>query len=345
MTQADATILAAAVTAVGALIVAIVNYRTTRRTQKQVETLKAGLAKEVEVLKGEIAEQQSEKDARRDYEYEARKRLYQECEPLLFQLYELSDNALHRVYSLARTARKGNLDAPGSWLDSFDYYMASTIYNLLAPVAVYKLIQRRLTFVDLTVEPHIKAQYSLVKLIARSFTDDFDFAVCQPQRPYNPNVSAWHELRNDDSAQYWRQGIPVGRLDVAVENLIIHESTGLLRLRSFGEFEGEYYDQKSSIGSSFSILTDMFHGFHPKTRPILWRILVAQAHIYAALLKTSQHGAANNLVIVQPIPKEIRRNFDWRQGPTDGTDEEVVVEPFTVAADYLKLRLGPQFVG
>ncbi len=43
-----------------------------------------------EVLKVTIADEKAEKDARRDYLYEARKRLYQEYEPLFFQLVGLS---------------------------------------------------------------------------------------------------------------------------------------------------------------------------------------------------------------------------------------------------------------
>lgn len=38
--------------------------------------------------------------ARRDYEYEARKRLYQECEPILFQFSELYESALRRIYAI-----------------------------------------------------------------------------------------------------------------------------------------------------------------------------------------------------------------------------------------------------
>src|SRR5918994_17922 len=192
----DVAILTAVLAALTSLAVAFVNYFGSRRTQKEVESLRA-----------ELAERKSEKDARRDYEYEARKRLYQECEPLLFQLCELSENALNRIYGLARSARTGNLDPPDNWLDGPGYYMASTIYNLLAPVAVFKLMQRRLTFVDLTVEPRIKAQYNLAKHIAVSFTDDFDIAALHPPIEYDPTTPASRELREKNPAQFWRQGL------------------------------------------------------------------------------------------------------------------------------------------
>ena len=198
------------------------NYKSVLKAEhdKELEELKFENTKDVERIRVQLAEGKAERDARRDYEYEARKRLYQECEPLLFQIYELGENALHRVYSLARTARNGNLAPEETWLDRPGYYMASTIYNLLAPAAVFKLIQRRLTFIDLTVEPHIKAQYYLAKAIYLSFTDSFDLAEAHPTIPYNPDAPAWKELRKREPSQYWRQHLPVGRLDVAVEGLI-----------------------------------------------------------------------------------------------------------------------------
>jgi len=344
MTETDIKILVAVLGAFISLIIAVINYLATQKTQAEVEAQKAGFAKELETMKGEIAQKKSEGDARRDYEYEARKRLYQECEPLLFQLYELSENALHRIYGLARTARIGKLESKSSWLAGQGYYMASTIYNLLAPAAVYKLIQRRLTFVDLTVEPRVRSHYILAKLISWSFTDAFEFARCEPKQDYDPDVSGWIKLRKNNPEQYWRQGVPVGRLDVAAEGLIIREAAGSLRLRSFGEFETEYYDQNSPIGAGFSILTDMFLHFHPKARPVLWRMLVSQAHIYEALLEASEKGVAEHAVSVKPFPENKRGNFDWRSKNYGATDEAVLVEPFAVAVEYLKAKLGAQFI-
>ena len=165
MTDIEVKLYAALIGAAASLIVALMTYYGSRKTQEDIEKLKSALA-----------ERKSENDARRDYQYEARKRLYQECEPLLFQLSEVSEYAIFRVQSLARTARKGNLSSSDHWLDGPGYYMASTIYNLLAPVAVFKLLQRRITFVDLTVEPQIRGQYQLAMAIYVSFTDDFVFA-------------------------------------------------------------------------------------------------------------------------------------------------------------------------
>jgi hypothetical protein len=330
----DPKILIALIAAVASLVVAIFNYFGSRQAQR-----------EIEILKAENAERKAETDARRDYEYEARKRLYQECEPLLFQLYEVSENALHRVYSLARTARQGNLDAGNSWLDGPGYYMTSTIYNLLAPVGVFKLIHRRLTFVDLAVEPHIKAQYNLAKAIYVSFTDAFDFARMRPEILYDPHNSKWKQVRAQKPEQYWQQGLPVGRLDVSAEGLLLREQSGVLRLRSFGEFEQEFHNQPSALHASFLLVSDIFLNFHPALRPVLWRMLVTQAHIYRALLQIGRSGPRGAGLPIQPIPQEKRSDFEWRKTPSEAPDEKVLEEPFSVAERYLKVRLERQFAG
>ena len=65
------TILAAIISAAVSVLLTFLNAWIFMRNQRIVKKLEA---------------EQAEQNARRDYEYEARKRLYHECEPLLFQL-------------------------------------------------------------------------------------------------------------------------------------------------------------------------------------------------------------------------------------------------------------------
>jgi hypothetical protein len=108
-------------------------------------------------LEDELVRKREERNALRDYEYEARKRLYQELAPLLFQLNELAESALRRILALPRDAHKGYIKECGGWLSDEDgYFVKNTIYRLLAPLAVFKLMQRRLTLFDLALDPAIK---------------------------------------------------------------------------------------------------------------------------------------------------------------------------------------------
>src|SRR5208337_2908209 len=60
-----------------------------------------------------------------------------------FQLFEAAEHAYFRVKSLARTSRSGNLGTgPASWIDRAGYYLRSTVYRMLLPAAIFRLIQR-----------------------------------------------------------------------------------------------------------------------------------------------------------------------------------------------------------
>jgi hypothetical protein len=256
----DAPVIAAGITGFVALVVAL----WTRRTSVTVEQLKAALA-----------DQSKERDARRDYEYEARKRLYEELEPLLFRLVDASDEAWHRILSLARSARRNDIAANGGWLDSPEnYYLRSTVYKLLVPMAVVRLFEEKLTFVDLAVEPRLRDQYFLAKTLDRSFTDDFALAA---NLSYDPNDEDAFTLRKENPAMYWRQGLYLGALDIAAGALIVRDAQSKPRIMGYGDFEKTLTEQTTD---AFDEVLDVFLHFHPTTRPVLWRILVAQAAIY-----------------------------------------------------------------
>jgi hypothetical protein len=120
-------------------------------TQNQVlfQQLQAEHGKALKELDAQLTRTTQAEQAQRDYEYEARKHLYRECKPLIFQFVEFAEDALYQIYSLARSAREGKLPA---WLQIDSYYITSTMYRLLVPLAFYELIRRRLTIVDLTLD-------------------------------------------------------------------------------------------------------------------------------------------------------------------------------------------------
>ncbi len=95
--------------------------------------------KEIELLRQNIQKEKDEGDARRDYEYEAKKRLYQKFEPLLFQFNELGENSLKRIIGFARESNNGNL---ADWLyNTNGYYFVNSIYRIFAPLSIFKLMQ------------------------------------------------------------------------------------------------------------------------------------------------------------------------------------------------------------
>jgi len=332
-----------------AALVAFVNSLVTRQTSLATQRGLERHQRELETLKATLQEQKADKDARRDYEYEARKRLYRQCEPLLFQLVELAENGLSRIYSLARTARSGDLSLiPNEgWLsDATNYYLASTVYKLIAPLVVYRLIQRRLTLVDLTVDTHINSQYLLSKRLFISFTDDFEFARAEPKIEYDPNADLPPKVASKNPEKYVRQAMFIGSLESLVDSFIVSESDGSQRCMTYGEFDAAYY-QDHEVAESFNEVAELFHNFHPKTRPVLWRMLITQAHIYEALIRTRQlklsQSRESATPLLMPISEVDKSRFDWRDNKVNATTDEVMVQPFDVSQKYLRKHLAEMF--
>lgn len=290
-----------------------------------------------------LEERKSRQSARIEYEYEARQRLYRECDPLLFQLGELIDYGRGRIFSLARSASRGELDGPNSFLGGPGYYMESTMYSLLVPITIYTLLQRRLTFLDFSLEPTIRLQYEVLKFLYLSFTEDFELANREPRLPYDPNNTNWQALRSQDERVYWRQGIPFGRQDAALNSLIAARGKGPARYLSFGEFETGYRTNRSEIQTRFAYIYDVFLGFHPERRPVLWRTLIAQLYYYEVLrrLQRAEYGLLKVTLdqLVQLDTKTAAR-IDWRR-PGGNVSDATVREPLYVASAFVKENLKP----
>ncbi len=337
---AGASIAAALIAAV----ITITNSIITTRHQTKLEAFKLKMLEttqsKIETLKAELTEEGKNRDARRDYEYDAHKRLYAECEPLLFQLAELSEHAYFRIFSIARTARKGGLPR---WLAGDGYYMVSTLYWLACPLVVFRLIQQRLTFVDLTLDLHIANQYRLSKLLYITFTDSFDFAAIDPSIEYRPDDADWKVKREQNEQVYWRQGLYLGILDNLIDALLVVQNKGTIRWKSFGEFERDFANRQSATRRYFSGFADILDRFHPQKRPILWRMLWAQKLIYEKIIESQTLAGQSRIALPAISPRLPAGSLDWRQSPDEASDEEVLIIPERTAREYLQTRLPDVF--
>jgi hypothetical protein len=354
MVEISLEVLVALIAAISSVIVSILSALLAKKNERSLEEFKA-----------ELQSKQSEENARRDYEYEAKKRLYHEYEPLLFQFHELAESALTRIKALARDARNGKLGKPhpynldSGWLSGTDsYYIQSTIYRLSAPLAVFILMQRRLTLFDLNLIPSFRNQYLLAKVIYRSFSHDFRIARIKPAINYEPNFKTEEDIRTYPE-MYRRQGLVVGLLD-NIANELLTKDGELLRIMSFGEFQTRYFRKDQNTGevvvlAPFDVFRNIFKDFHPMTHPILWRILIAQAHVYRTILSVNRReedGLDVLKIITTSIEGEERKEFDWREEfqkqEADKnsfiSSNKVLAEPFSAVEQYLKGIVNQVFV-
>jgi hypothetical protein len=347
-------VIAALVAGLFSLIGIIFTQRKARQAQESItrlsgeqaralERLRAEQTEVLETIKARLGEERDERAARRDYEYEARKRLYEECDPLLFQFVELSANALGRITNLARACRDESLQPDGSgWLDHEGYYFLTTLYRLMVPCAIFQLLQRRLTLLDLRLDGRISTQFLLCRMLYRTFRDDWDLANASPKLPYNPDHPHAGSLVADEPSVYRRQGVYAGQLELIVEALIVSEPGQPSRYLRYGEFASAYQDEQSLVHRAFAPVAQLFYRFHPAIRPVLWRILVAQAFVYRAVglsgdLGTGYADGRQALLAALEHPPGW---LDWT--PASGeTGSTLDASPVGAALRYLKAGTEP----
>src|SRR5262249_34729559 len=155
----------------------------------------------------------------------------------------------------------------------------------------------------------IYVQYSLAKEIYDTFAADFRLAAVEPVLPYEPASDQAEQERATSPQRYWKQGIPRGKVDIAADALLAGNPGEAGRVKSFGEFEQESLPEGSAVNRAFRRFDYLLQNSHPRTRPVFWRLLVTQAHLYQALLQS--HDQIESLPL-QPIPEKDRPAYDWR---------------------------------
>jgi hypothetical protein len=271
-------------------VLAIYNLAARQQHQRVVafEELRSGLSLEVMVQKAKL-----------DYAYEARRRLYDRFEPALFQLLELADYALDRIKNLTKADVWSELaesepNPPASLratLPAAKYEVVSTLYGLYAPLAVVRSMSRGLTLVDFSLEPRIEFQYHLVSRLYGSMKDDFLMAQITPSINYTPFAVGWRALRETSPQTYWWQGQTMGRLEGTLDLMTVASPNEReRRLMGFGEFERLYgdvfSDEDEHRRKTLAAAANAIYRFRPADRPVFWRMMIAQARLYQALLRT-----------------------------------------------------------
>jgi hypothetical protein len=355
LASGEVSSLPALVTAGAALVVALIGWLGSRSNQAKLLEHQSELQRyqrDLKRLEAELAEKKAERDARRDYEYEARKRLYHECSPLLFQLADQAASALSRIQGLAGSAAQGNLKpGPTSWLTSTRdrYYRTSTEYRLLAPCATLRLLQQRLTKLDLSLDTDIHITYVLGRQAARSLSDDFDIAAVGPKRlEYDPHNEKAETLAPKRPQVYWQQGVPRGIFENAVEALLMKEADGASRVMTFLEFEQQLTgEEETTVKSAIGRIRYLLADFHPKERPILWRLLLVNACIYRALQLLSDRGHGEQYLDLKGLlrmPADDRKLFDWRSDKHNESESAAVDQPFAAVDEYLEQKVEQELV-
>jgi hypothetical protein len=330
--QLSPIIVAAVIAGLTSLIVTFFTQFFNLFSGARIERLRSELTAQIESTRAELSDLNSSRSARRDYEYDARKRLYDEIEPLLFQLFEAAEQSYFRVLSLARSARQGSLTSDDtSWLSHNSYYLHSTMYYMVLPAVVFRLIRSRMTFIDLDLDEQITTKYYLTKMYAFSLTDDFVLAQTDPKLRYGPNHKDWRTLIKTDPAQYQRQGLVLGDMEALLDQMLRNDDKGT-RAMTFGEFEAEL--SKATMSSAMKELQKMFLKFNPFTQPVLARMLLVQGCLSNLILESYEiQGTADLRLSIERFVNsdEFGKSFAWV--------DEISSEDRKLVRDYVSVRL------
>ena len=80
---------------------------------------------------------------------------------------------------------------------------------MLAPLAVFRLMRRKLILVDLNVDPLLARQYQVAKQLYMMLSEDFEFAALEPKLSSAGNGAGidapWDAIGEDERAPFdWR---------------------------------------------------------------------------------------------------------------------------------------------
>jgi hypothetical protein len=194
-----------------------------------------------------------------DYEFEAKKRLYEAVGPLRLQLLLAARDVVRRMGT--HHLRKWNMNAS-------DYYVKSCVYRLLAPLAVGQLIERKMSVVDFTVDPDAIELLAFVTAAERMWT--------------GPEGSMDHP-KTDWSTQ--SQHLFRDNLRAAAAALIATDSDSSKRIIDFAEFDREYdlleTDSLRDLGKIFQNCTASL-----LENPIFWARMIGYAYACSELIKS-----------------------------------------------------------
>jgi hypothetical protein len=240
------------ITSIVALVSGVLSSWLTYRLVKRQEiidqtTIQGEVQKEVEAFLGD-------RSAEREYNLEARKRLYQAIGPLRFQLVIACRDAASRV------AYHGTHHRHRMTMDS--YYGRNTLYRLLRPLAIAELVEQQITYADFSVDMSA-IELLRFKQSAYSSLKDSEVILDHPNANWGAQV----------------EHLFSGTLNRLANSLTIPDENTSTKRRPmhFHEFEDFIRDPKNQ--TPFLPLVNILQDFTIKTRPIFWARLVCLGYV------------------------------------------------------------------
>ena len=242
-------LISSAVALASGFLASWLTYRFIKR-QEIIDQAKVqgDIRKEVEAYLGD-------KSAEREYNLEARKRLYHVIGPLRFQLVIACRDVVSRIMlygfdqSYSMTMRK--------------YYGRNTLYRLLRPLAISELIEQQITYADFSVDLASIGLLRYKKAAHMAFSDG-DTVLNHPKANWN----------------FQEEHLFSGTVSNLANSIIIRDDEAAIKKRPmhFHEFEAFIRDPENM--KLVSPLANILDDFNIKDKPIFWARLVCFGYIF-----------------------------------------------------------------
>ncbi len=282
----------------------------------------------------------SRDEARTAYEYEARKRLYAECQPILFQMVDAASSLWGRLSQMAIRASEGRLDpGPTSWMNQSygPYYRQNTIYRIFRLLALGRLLKSKLTLFDASLDDNIRDKFILGSIAEDIFNSDFALAQTEPQLPYDPYGKK--KPGDQSPAKFEYQGLVRGETESLTDSLIVDEKSN--RIMRWHEFEEAIAKKASPLRKYSEPVGELFLLFHPVAKPVLWRILVCYALLSRMLIFSLGRPADLDMLLNER--EDLVRLFDYRPQDQRSNSAEVAAH-IDAAIHFLRSRIAEERV-
>jgi hypothetical protein len=264
---------------------------------------------ELAELSTKLAVGKDQASARTAYNFEARKRLYADVNPLLFRLREQCAGSVRRVRRIVRE---------DIVVDTPRHVLTST-QRIVGPLVLSQELQRHLTAVDLRLDEAIRAQYVVSRELLWILHEGTSIAAAEPPLTYR---------RDRRMEQEPRQHLTFAQLQRIVDAMTTKDEDGTRRPLTIVELEDR--QQEPAIAAVLARMQRLFANSSPQATPVLWRLLLAQACLMEVLTDLVDRSAET---IGRVLPVDID-DYRW-----SGADGATFASQIDAVDNYLRAKL------
>ncbi len=179
---------------------------------------------------------------------------------------------------------KMDMAAKNVWIGTDTLTIAKIGYSLYVPILAFQHLSYALNRSLSTFATHSRLRYSLLEASYLGLTRDQAIANARPPIEYSPRIPGWREKRQLNASRYWWQGLSEEKINKAKKYFVQEAPVGFPDLITFDDFYSSYLGAYASCGRTqmdLGLLFNPIYGFHPKARPVYWRLLTFWDRIYA----------------------------------------------------------------